>query len=195
MQHHWSYHRVQTVDIKKSLDACTTIFDMAYHKVFPSIPTTMTWKIAGAVSLPHRGSDNDLMGADVGALFHSLSMYTYGAVFLSFLMYKSGFLIPSSCTNPVVILAQNIVFSVQNILNESRYFFDIIAFRSGQRQRQLKIFIKPEVKHFLLDEARSRDFYFAYRRSTTLEFHGILEFYGILDSGRYVMVSQAILAS
>jgi len=190
MQHHWSYHRVQTVDIKKSLDACTTIFDMAYHKVFPSIPTTMTWKIAGAVSLPHRGSDNDLLGADVGAVFHSLFMYTYGAVFLSFLMYKSGFLIPSSCTNPVVILAQNIVFSVQNILNESRYFFDIIAFRSGQRQRHLMgVFIKPEVKQFLLDEARSRDFYFAYRRSTTLEFHGIL------DSGRYVMVSQAILAS
>ena len=156
-QHCWSYDRVPTVDIKKSLDACTAIFDMTCHKVFPSIPTSTTWKIAGATSLPHWRLDHNLEGEDI------------------------------------VTLGQNMCFSVQKIieiLNESRYFFDITASMSGRRHL-IDVFIKPEVKQFLLDEARSRDFYFAYRSSTTLEFQSkILHNMG---SGRYVMMS--ILAS
>jgi len=93
----------------------------------------------------------------------------------------------------VVILAQIMGFSVQKIieiLNESRYFFHVTAFRSGQRHI-INVFIKPEVKQFLLDEARSRDFYFAYRSSTILEFQS--KILHNMDFGRYVMMS--ILAS
>jgi len=152
LKHHWSYDRVQTVNIKKFLDACTAIFDMACHKVFP---TSTTWKIAGAVSLPRLGMDSYARGADVA------------------------------------MLARTMGFSVQKIIEilngESRYFFYITGFRFGLRQ--LKVFIKPEVKQFLLDEARSRHFYFAYRSSTTLEFQSRI----LHNTGRYVMMS--ILAS
>ena len=134
-QHCWSYDRVPTMDIKKSVDACTAIFDMEYHKVFSSIPTSTTWKMAGAASLPHWRLGNNLEGEDV---------VTLGQIM--------GFSVPK----------------IIEILNESRYIFDITAFRSGQRHL-MDVFIKPEVKQFLLDEARSRDFYFAYRSSTTIE--------------------------
>jgi len=40
-------------DIKKSLDACTSIFDEEYLNVLSSVSTSAMWRIAGALSLPH----------------------------------------------------------------------------------------------------------------------------------------------
>lgn len=148
--------------MKKSLDAFTTIFDEAYHKVLPSISTSTTWKIAGAVSLPHWR--------------RSVKSRHAGLV-----------------SEPDIIeLSQILGFSVQNIvelLDGNRHVFDVIASKYGQQD--LIVSIKPEVKEFLLDEARSGDFYFAYRSGTTLEF--LSKILHHMGSEGYVVVSLLAL--
>jgi len=93
----------------------------------------------------------------------------------------------------IVELSQITGISVQKIieiLDESRYLFGVTASSFGQGHL-IDVFIKPESQKFLLDEARSRDFYFAYRSSTILEFRSkILRRTG---SERYVMTSILVI--
>jgi len=52
------------VDIKKSLDACTSIFDEEYLKALSSVSASAMWEIAGALSLlgwqPFSGLTSDV---------------------------------------------------------------------------------------------------------------------------------------
>jgi len=135
---------LQIAGIKKSLDACTAIFDVACHTVFPSISTSATWKVAGAVSLHPWAID-------------------------------------------IVELSQSTGISVQKIieiLDESRYLFGVKSFGKAN---SVNVFIKPESQQFLLDEARSRDFYFSYRSNTILVFQS--KILHCMESERYVMIS------
>ena len=137
------------VDIKKSLDVCTSIFDEEYLKVLSSVPAAM-WKIAGAFSLP-------------------------------------GWEPHSGPTSDIVQLSQATGLSVQDILeilDESPFFFDVSPSKLGQ-QYSIDIWIKLELRTFLLDEARSRGFYSKYRTSVILEFRSrilIFEVISILPS-------------
>ena len=135
------------MDIERYRAALTRLFDMIYLEYFPLLTTQVMWKIAGLTSLLEEGV---------------------------------GFKVPEDWSQLVEIymvpVSQVTGFSVQTIfqtLRESHHLFNIFIFREQEPKEnryRCEVLLKPVVKGFLLDEARSRYLYLAYRNAGIHEF-------------------------